>query len=213
MNVQTVNHMAAKYNSRVYRIIENHGVMVQMAEECTAWLGLWNVGWYPCRGSAIEATIQHLKECEQMNIFSTNLFPYLEGLMIKDKPVTMTIKSVVNEKVSSQRGEEIKTTIHFKERDKALILNKTNAKQIVVFFGGNTDDWIGKRITLYAEEGTWFGKHGWAVRVAADLPKQNKPTPKAKQNGTAKPDINDVEDVPTAEQAELLATSNPGAFD
>lgn len=180
---QQVNKLAAQFNCRIYRIIHNHGVMCQMVEETDTWAGHWAVGWHESEGAALAATYQHLQECEQMNIFGTSLFPYLEGLMIKDRPVTMTIKNVINEKVTSQRGTEIKTTVHFEERPKALILNKTNAKQIADFFGGETDDWIGKKITLYAEEGTWFGKHGYAVRVSEKLPKQSDPKPQAKANG------------------------------
>ena len=181
MTKQLLNELAEPYNCQIYRIIDNNGVMCQMAERHSTWLNLWNVGWYETEQAAVFATIQHLKECNEMNIFSTNLFPYLEGLMIKDRPVTMTIKGVVNEKIASQRGTELKTTIHFKERDKALILNKTNAKQIADFFGGETDNWVGKKVTLFAEEGTWFGKHGYAVRVSDKMPKQDAPG-KSKQN-------------------------------
>ena len=156
-----------------------------------------------------------------MNVFSTKLFPYLEGLMIKDKPITLTIKGVTQEELTSQRGKEIKLIVHFKERDKSLILNKTNTKQIVKFFGPETNDWHGKKVTLYAEKGTWFGTEGYAIRVDGRLPKQDA-VPAAKQNGTNKPALDEKwadeydkqveDDMITAEQAELLAIHNPGAF-
>lgn len=216
MNTKTtVNNLAAQFGCEIYRIIDNHGVMVQMAERQDAWLNLWNIGWYPCEQSAIDATVQHLKECQQMNVFSTKLFPYLEGLMIKDKPVTLTIKGVTQEELTSQRGKEVKIIVHFQERDKSLILNKTNTKQLVKFFGPETNDWRGMKITLYAEKGTWFGVEGYAVRVDSRLPKQD--APKAKQNGASQPvnvdDMPDDYDMVTAEQAALLAVSDPGAFD
>lgn len=209
-----INQIAAQFNCRIYRIIDNHGIMVQMAEESDAWLNLWNIGWYETETAALTATYQHLKECKQMNVFSTKLFPYLEGLMIKDKPVTLTIKGVTQEELTSQRGKEIKIIVHFQERDKSLILNKTNTKQIVKFFGPETNDWHGRKVTLYAEKGTWFGVEGYAVRVDARLPKQDA-APVAKQNGKSAPVV--IDELPddefiTAEQAELLAVTNPGAF-
>ena len=173
---QQVNDIAAQFNCRIYRIIHNRGVMCQMVEETATWAGQWAVGWHESEEAALSATYQHLKECEQMNVFSTKLFPYLEGLMIKDKPATLTIRSVTQEEVASQRGKENKIIVHFQERDKSLILNKTNTKQIVKFFGPETQDWHGKKITLYAEEGTWFGTHGYAVRVSEKLPKQKEKT-------------------------------------
>ena len=30
---------------------------------------------------------------------------------------------------------------------------------------GRTKEWVGKTIQLYREEGSWFGKHGFAVRI------------------------------------------------
>lgn len=207
MSKKQLEKVAAQFDCRIYRIINSRGVMVQMAfEPSDSYLSLWNIGWYDTEKAAVSATIQHLKECEQMNVFSTKLFPYLEGLMIKDKPVTMTVRSVTQEEVASQRGKELKIIVHFKERDKALILNKTNTKQIVKFFGPETSDWHGKKITLYAEEGTWFGNHGYAVRVDDRLPSQGG---KGEQ---PEPDINTADAI-TAEQAKLLAEENPGALD
>ncbi len=205
MSEQQLNEIASLYNCRIYRSIDatndNGGVMVQMAESLDSWLNLWNVGWYDDVNHAIQATIEHLKECKQMNIFSTNLFPYLEGLMIKDNPIALTIKNVTQEELASERGKELKLTIHFKERDKALILNKTNAKTLLKFFGPETNDWHGQKIGLHAEHGKWFGKEGWAVRVDDKLPAQPKKRKPKK------------EEVITAEQAELLASNDPGAFE
>ena len=149
-----------------------------------------------------------------MNIFKTELFRYLEGLMIKDKPVTLTIKKIDIEQVSNGKTTENKVIVHFQESDKLYIPNKTSAKQIVTFFGGETDDWIGKRVTLYAEFGKWFGKEGWAVRVSEKLPSQKQPEKKAAtvEDSALRTSIDEAELV-TAEQAELLAAVDPNAFD
>jgi hypothetical protein len=208
-----VKELAEQFGCCIYRVIENNGVMLQMAEQSESWLCLWSTGWHETEQAALSATYQHLKECEQMNVFSTKLFPYLEGLMIKDKPVTLTIKGVTQEELTSQRGKEVKIIVHFQERDKSLILNKTNTKQIVKFFGPETNDWRGRKVTLYAEKGTWFGVEGYAVRVDARLPKQDA-APVAKQNAKSAPVVIDElteDEFITAEQAELMAVTYPGA--
>ena len=149
-----------------------------------------------------------------MNIFKTELFKYLEGLMIKDKPVTLTIKSIDLEEISNGKTTEYKVIIHFAESDKMYIPNKSAAKQIVKFFGGETDDWVGKRITLHAEFGKWFGKESWAIRVSDKLPSQKKPTqPEPTITDNALGNSIDEAELITAEQAELIAASDPGAFD
>ena len=106
-----------------------------------------------------------------MNIFKTELFPYIQGDMLKDiDRLTLTIRYVRMEQVTNDRGEQTKPVVFFQERPKGLVLNKTNARVIAGLYGPETDTWSGKRINLYAEPGKWFGKEGWAVRVENLLP-------------------------------------------
>ena len=208
--------LAKPFDCRVYRVIDNHGFMVQMAHETPSktMLNLWNIGWYESVEAAIDATISHFKECIKMNIFKTELFKYLEGLMIKDKPVTMTIKTVDLQEVSNGKTTEYKPIVHFEESEKMYIPNKSAAKQLVKFFGGETNDWNGKRITLYAEFGKWFGKESWAVRVSPTLPSQTKPEKSLPPvEDVALTDSIDEAVIVTAEQADLIALKNPDAFD
>ena len=213
--LDTINELAKPFDCRVYRVIDSHGVMIQLAHETPSgsWLNVWNTEWHPDQQTAIDKTVEHFKECIAMNIFKTELFKYLEGLMIKDRPVTLTIKSIDLEEISNGKTTEIKVIIHFAESDKMYIPNKTAAKQIVKFFGGETDNWIGKRITLYAEFGKWFGKESWAIRVDGRLPDQKQPAKKAdKITDNALRDSIDEAEIITAEQAELIAANDPGAF-
>ena len=53
----------------------------------------------------------------------------------------------------------------FENRSKQLILNQTNCQLIAGQFGPETDNWIGKEITLYSAKVTAFGKTHDAVRV------------------------------------------------
>lgn len=118
--------------------------------------------------------IEYLKAANEelkMDILSTELFPYIEGSMLAGKgQVAMTIKDVIKEDVGSQRGEETKVIMRFVEKDKGLILNKTNAKMLVELYGRETNEWRGKRIYLYAKFGKWFGEERYGVRISDKIP-------------------------------------------
>lgn len=114
-----------------------------------------------------------LMESDAMNIFSTDLFEYMTGEMIGDASVTLTIKSVELQKVTSSRGEEQKPIVTFKERSKKWVLNKTNAKMLAERMGPETDDWVGRRVVLNAPMINAFGRSMRAVRVDHILPAKN----------------------------------------
>lgn len=101
-----------------------------------------------------------------MNIYKTELFPYLEGDSLAGKEFEMTIKDFGSEMMPDHKGaDELKYTLQFNETDKSLILNKTNAKRLAVLFGPETNEWKGKRIVLYTEEVKAFGKLHNAIRI------------------------------------------------
>ncbi len=100
-----------------------------------------------------------------MNIYKTELFPYLEGDMLAGKTQTLTIIDFGFENVASERGEERKCVLSFNETNKVMILNKTNAKVLTSLFGQETDEWKGKRITVYTERVKAFGKYYDALRM------------------------------------------------
>lgn len=103
-----------------------------------------------------------------MNIYKNlGLFPYIEGDSLLSKPTVLTMTGVANETVpvpSTNKTKEV-VTLSFKETDKRLILNKTNARTIAKLFGGETDGWLGKPIELYSEAIKAFGQMHNAVRV------------------------------------------------
>lgn len=71
------------------------------------------------------------------------------------KPATLTIKSVGLEVLEGDNGEEQKAAIGFEETPKAMILNKTNGICLRELFGRKVQEWVGKRITIFASE--WNG--------------------------------------------------------
>lgn len=111
-----------------------------------------------------------LEEFSIMNIYKSDLFKFITGDMVKDNPVVMTIASVQMEQLENGGRKESKPVIYFDKNKKGAVLNKTNAKSIAAEYGGETDDWKGKQVKLFAEAGTWFGVSGHALRMVPYAP-------------------------------------------
>lgn len=102
-----------------------------------------------------------------MDIYKTDLFKFVSGDMVKDRPATMTIKEVKIEALPSIKTgkEENKVILCFEESKKPLILNATNAKRLAKLFGRDTDAWAGQVVELYSEEVKAFGALHNAARI------------------------------------------------
>jgi hypothetical protein len=68
-------------------------------------------------------------------------------------------------------------------KDKKFGLNKTNAGTVGKLHGRETDNWIGKRITLYATEVEAFGEQTLGIRIRLRPPPEGAKPP-ANSNGT-----------------------------
>lgn len=91
------------------------------------------------------------------------LFPslYLGAPDLKGKDVTLTIRRVVVQDLKTEKGTERKPMLFFNEtkdaaeaageldKEKRMVLNKTNAKTIASLYGNDADAWAGKRVTLF----------------------------------------------------------------
>ena len=86
------------------------------------------------------------------------------GTIVKVEGVTLPGNGVIK--------ANHKPILHLKGTEKKLIVNATIGKTIAGMYGPNTDDWVGKRITLYAT--TCNSKGGQVVdcvRVRPTVPK------------------------------------------
>ena len=90
------------------------------------------------------------------------------------RDMIVEIESVEEEIVKDPKKnkEDKKIVLHFKGDVKPMILSATiNKKHIRQALGtGHTKEWVGKKIQLYKEYGTWFGKSGYAVRIREFAP-------------------------------------------
>jgi hypothetical protein len=123
------------------------------------------------------------------------MFPsdYLRGIDI-DRPFMVTIKAVTAEKARDQDGKIVdEFVMRFEEIDKKLRLNLTMANACALVLGdeeGDTDNWTGKRVTIYQDKVKSFGKEHIVPRIRevrrddVDLAKAIKQAqPKGKQPG------------------------------
>lgn len=121
------------------------------------------------------------------------LFPndYLSAPDLQEKDVTLTISRLVQEELRTDKGNEERWVIYFKEmeerhkkspkrRNKRLVLNKTNAASIAAVWGTETNNWIGNPITLFPTTCMAFGKQADCIRIRERKPKA-APTSSADQ--------------------------------
>ena len=96
-----------------------------------------------------------------MNI--NDIFPskFLKAADLKGREPTVVIERLEME----QLGEQRKLVIYFQGKEKGLVCNRTNADRIAYMYSPDTDGWIGKEITLYADMVTFQGRTMEALRV------------------------------------------------
>lgn len=122
-----------------------------------------------------------------------NLFPgkYLGAHHLNGRDAALTIERLAHEVIKTERGEEKRWVAYFvevKAKDgeerKRLVLNRTNAETIAAMHGSETDNWIGKRITVYPDRVNAFGKTVDAIRIRATPPPPVKTAPTATETTT-----------------------------
>ena len=98
--------------------------------------------------------------------------PFLKGEDLEEGERTVvTIKTA--EEVNFPSGDTV-PVLSFLELEQKLTLNKTRIKKLVELLGEDTDEWIGKKISLYQVDVQFQGKTMPGVAVGAS-PKKAKP--------------------------------------
>lgn len=80
---------------------------------------------------------------------------FLKSTKLKNKAgklidVTLTIENVFAEELEGDKGKKLTGILSFVGKTLQLTLNKTNGLCLKAMFGRETNDWIGKRVTLWA---------------------------------------------------------------
>lgn len=130
-----------------------------------------------------------------MNI--NTIFPsrFVKADDLGDKSVTVTIKNATMEDLNHGSEKERKLVIWFERATKGLVLNKTNAFIIAHLYGPETNDWLGKQITLYGAKVKAFGSWQAAVRVREQIPARNVGAEKMSDAMQEEPPIDDENDL------------------
>lgn len=70
--------------------------------------------------------------------------------------VLLTITAVDLDELESDDGKKVKGVITFREVPRQLAMNKTNGICLKAMFGRKVQEWVGKRIVLFADK--WNGE-------------------------------------------------------
>lgn len=98
------------------------------------------------------------------------MFPsrFLQGKDLLGRSVTVTIAKIQLERMrpTPQSPEIEKYVLYTEEGKKGIVLSKTLASQIARAVGSDeTDDWVGKKVTLYPEQVLVAGIQRLSIRA------------------------------------------------
>lgn len=134
------------------------------------------------------------------SMFESNGMLYACHLDGKD--VTVTISKVEAGTITGSKGKkDKKPLVSFEGKQLKLGLNKTNGKTIAAMYGPNTDEWIGKRISLYATTTEFGSETVECIRVRPKVP------PAARQSKSAVPVEQPTATIDGAEESEPGASA------
>lgn len=77
----------------------------------------------------------------------------------------LTISKIDMKDFDGDNGAKERKPIIFFANDKQMVCNKTNGTTLGEMFGNETDDWIGKEITLIVQSVDFAGKSTPAIRI------------------------------------------------
>jgi hypothetical protein len=105
-----------------------------------------------------------------------DLYPgrFMKAADFKGKNVTLKIKEVNLEELVGDKGAQVKGVVSFEKTEKQLALNKTNGICLKSMFGKKVQEWVGKRVTLFAS--SWNGEECIRVFGSPDIAETNEIT-------------------------------------
>lgn len=144
---------------------------------------------------------------------------FLGACDLQGRDVICTIAQVEQgalKRAGSSKSDR-KPVIRFAGKDKRFVVNATNATTISQMYGPRTEQWIGKRITLYPTTAKLKGQDVEAIRVRPTPPRSGAPdaplaaTPPTEieanltERSSSDPTPEEIEAIRAQEQAEAEA--------
>ena len=97
---------------------------------------------------------------------------YLSAKDIQETgPKKVTISSVTSEQIRGDNGLEDKWVLGFDGARKRLILNVTNNNTLIDAFGYESNDWLGKAVTMFTVDVQFGSKMVLGLRLKIEAPK------------------------------------------
>ncbi len=90
---------------------------------------------------------------------------YVKAADLNGKPCPLTIRTCVQEELGQGSDKERKPVLYFQDRQKALVLNRTNATVIAEAYGDETGGWEGKPVEVYPARVEFRGQLVDGIRV------------------------------------------------
>ena len=115
---------------------------------------------------------------------------YLKASDLDGRNIGVTMDYVKMEDI----GGDHKPVLYFVGKEKGMVLNKTNANNITMVYGDDTDDWHGGELTLYAAMVDFQGRSVEAIRVRAKPRPNRGQAPRPESEVTREAVLND--DIP-----------------
>jgi hypothetical protein len=106
-----------------------------------------------------------------MRISSAFPSEYLKAADLQGRSVRVVMDRVEMKDI----GGDHKPILFFQGKEKGMVLNKTNANNIAVVYGDDTEDWSGREIVLFEAMVDFQGKTVAAIRVRAPQAKDRRP--------------------------------------
>jgi len=103
-----------------------------------------------------------------MNINDQFPSKYLKAADLNGGEAVVTIKDCIMESL----GEDRRPVLYFAGKEKGVVLNKTNATNISDAYGGDTDEWVGKKVVLYTAYVDFQGRSMEAIRIRPAKPNE-----------------------------------------
>lgn len=110
-----------------------------------------------------------------MNINDVYPSKYLKSADLQGRIAKLKIINIGYEQI----GTDHRLVLYFQNKEKGLVLNKTNGRTIADVFGDETDNWIGAELDVFSMKVDMQGRMVDGLRVRVPPPRQN-PAPQAR---------------------------------
>ena len=108
-----------------------------------------------------------------MNVDSAFPSKYLKASDLNGRRATVTIRKYKMESVG-QDSEDDKPVLYFENKEKGLVLNRTNATSIAeILSQSEMEEWAGGKVTLYPTKTDYQGRRVACIRI--DEPEDGQP--------------------------------------